>query len=59
MCETAEVYVSSSRTTEGRLIRFGAGGGGMSALEALRLASAVEWEEDMGAENVIARGIGP
>jgi hypothetical protein len=47
MCEMAETYVSSSRTTEGRLIRFGAGGGGMRAFDALRFVSAVELEADM------------
>jgi hypothetical protein len=47
MCDTADTYVSSSRTTEGRLIRFGAGGGGMSAPAALRFVSAVELEEVM------------
>jgi hypothetical protein len=47
ICDTAETYVSSSRTTLGRLIRFGAGSGAMSAVEALRLVSAVDFGSDM------------
>lgn len=39
--------MSSSRTIDGRLIRFGAGGGGMRASGALRFDSAVESEADM------------
>lgn len=47
MWSTADTYVSSSNTTEGRFILFGAGGGGISAVEPLRFVSAFELVEDM------------
>src|SRR5690242_107798 len=58
MWDTAETYVSSSRTTDGRFIRFGAGGGGMSAPAALRLVSAVEFGHAMmGDGRQIEKGV--
>jgi hypothetical protein len=47
MWEIAEVYVSSSSTIEGLFMRFGAGGGAMRAVEALRFVSALEFEDDI------------
>ena len=44
-------------TTDGRLIRFGAGGGGMSAPAALRFVSAVELDEAMLGGQATCRGV--
>lgn len=53
MCDMALVYVSSSSTMAGRLIRFGAGGGGMREPGAGRLARDVDVDgAEAGASDV-------